>query len=219
MTFRWWERWSPTLGILAVVLWIVAFAVGGSSPSTDDSDAKITSWYMSHSHQTRQIVGFFIFLAGILLFLGFLGALRARLAAAEGEPGRLRELAFGAGIASAVLLTVAFSIFTAPAFLTNDTSVRSLDPNTFRLANDLGYEIWVASVVVGAVLVWATSALALRTDVLPRWFAWVGVVVGVVLLFALFFIPVFVYWGWIVVAAALFTWRAAAEPKSAAPAP
>jgi hypothetical protein len=127
-------------------------------------------------------------------------------------------LAFGAGIASAVLLTVAFSIFTAPAFLTNDTTVRSLDPNTFRLTNDLGYEIWVASVVVGAVLVWATSALALRTGILPRWFAWLGVVVGVVLLFALFFIPVFVYWGWIVVAAALFTWRTAAEPKGAAPA-
>jgi hypothetical protein len=219
MTLRSWERWSPALGILAVVSWVLAFGVGGSSPSTDDSDAEITSWYMSHSHQTRQIVAYFIFLAGILLFFGFLGALRARLAAAEGEPGRLHELAFGAGVASAVLLTVAFSIFTAPAFLTNDTSVRSLDPNTFRLANDLGYEIWVASVVVGAVLVWSASAVAMRTGLLPRWFAWLGVAVGVVLLFALFFIPVFVYWGWIIVAAALLTWRAAAEAKGAAPAP
>jgi hypothetical protein len=219
MTFRWWERWSPTLGILAVVTWIVAFGVGGSSPDTDDSDTKITSWYMSHSHQTRQIASFFIFLAGILLFLGFLGALRARLAAAEGEPGRLRELAFGAGVASAVLFTVGLSIFTAPAFLTNDTSVRSLDPNTFRLANDLGYEIWVAAVIFGSVLVWCTSAVAIRTGLFPRWFGWLGVVVGVVLLFALFFIPVFVYWGWILVAAALLTWRAAAKPTGAAPAP
>jgi hypothetical protein len=42
MTFKWWDRWAPMLGILTVVCWIVAFAVGGSNPSTDDSDSKIT---------------------------------------------------------------------------------------------------------------------------------------------------------------------------------
>jgi hypothetical protein len=43
MTFKLWDRWAPSLGILTVVCWALAFAVGGSNPSTDDSDSQITS--------------------------------------------------------------------------------------------------------------------------------------------------------------------------------
>jgi hypothetical protein len=88
MTFKLWDRWAPSLGILTVACWALAFAVGGSNPSTDDSDSQITSYYMSHSHQTQQIAAFFIFMAGVLLFFGFLAALRRRLAAAEGREDR-----------------------------------------------------------------------------------------------------------------------------------
>jgi hypothetical protein len=122
--------------------------------------------------------------AGVLLFLGFLAALRIRLAAAEGPGGWLAGLAFGSGVASAALWAVALAFITAPAFMVNDTSPSNLDPKTFRMIGDLGYEIWVAAVLLGAVVVWSASAVAFRTGVLPRWFAWVGVLVGVILLFA-----------------------------------
>jgi hypothetical protein len=213
---RSWERWAPSLGILAVVCWIVAFAVAGNSPSTDDNDSKITSYYVSHSHQVKQIAAFFIFMAGVLIFLGFLATLRNRLVAAESPAGWLASLAFGAGIASATLWSVSLALITAPAFMTNDTNPGNLDPKTYRMIGDLGYEVWVAAVLVGAVLVWATSAVALRTGVLPRWFGWLGVVVGVILLFAILFIPAFVYWGWILVAAALLTWWPAKVASSLA---
>jgi hypothetical protein len=214
MTFRWWERWGAGLGVVAIAFWVISFAVGGSSPSTDDSNAKIASWYVSHSHQTRQIIGFFVFLAGVLLFFGFLAALRGRLVVAEGGPAWLTALAYAAGVASAVLWIVAISLFTAPAFMVNDTKPSNLDPNTFRMISDLGYQVWVAAVIVGAVLVWATSAIALRARILPRWFGWLGVIVGVILLLAIFFIPAFVYWGWIVVCSGLLIWQ---RPASAAP--
>jgi hypothetical protein len=217
MTFNRWERWAPALGILTVVCWVVAFAVGGSNPSTDDTDAQITSYYMSHSHQVKQIAAFFIFMAGVLLFFGFLAALRRRLAAAEGPGGSLAGLAYGAGIASATLGGLALAFLTAPAFMTNDTSPGNLDPKTYRMIGDLGYEVWVAAVIIGAVLVWATSALALRTDVLPRWFGWLGLVVGLILLFAILFLPAFVYAGWILLAGALLTWAPARAASSAAP--
>jgi hypothetical protein len=172
---------------------------------------------MSHSHQVKQILTFFVFMAGVLLFLGFLAALRGRLAAAEGPGGSLAGLVFGAGIASATLWSVAIALFTAPAFMTNDTSPGTLDPKTYRMIGDLGYEVWIAAVVVGAVVVLATSALTLRTGVLPRWFGWLGLLVGVILLLALFFVPAFVYWGWIVVAAALLTWLPARVASPAVP--
>ncbi|HYY02714.1 MAG TPA: hypothetical protein VE736_02410, partial [Gaiellaceae bacterium] len=62
----------------------------------------------------------------------------------------------------------------------------------------------------------ATAALALRTAVLPRWFAWISIVAGFVLLFAVVFIPVFVYWGWVVVAGVLLAWRRPAAEATAA---
>jgi len=64
---------------------------------------------------------------------------------------------------------------------------------------------------------WATSALALRTAVLPRWFGWPGLLVGLILLFAVVFLPAFVYAGWIVLAAALLTWLPARAASPAVP--
>jgi hypothetical protein len=206
--FRW-ERWSPLAGVLAVVGMVVAFAVAGNTPDTKDSDAKIISYFASHSHQVKNILGFFLFLAGVLFLLLFFSVLRARLVAAEGGAGRLGALAFGAGVASAVFWMAAVIFFTGPALTANDTGKFHLDPNTFRLLNDTGYELWVSAVVVGALVVWASSAVALRTGFLPRWFGWLGILVGIIQLFAIFFIPAFVYWGWILVTAVLLVWRPA----------
>jgi hypothetical protein len=201
-------RWTPLAGVAAVVCMVVAFAVAGSSPDTQGSDAKITAYYTSHSHQVQNIVGLLVFAVGILFLIVFYGVLRERLA------GTMGRVAFGAGIASAVLFFAAIVFFTGPALAANDTNKFHLDPNTFRLLNDMGYEFWVGAVMTGAVVVFATSAAALGA--LPRWFTRAGVVVGVVLLFAVFFLPAFLYWAWILVASILLV----REPRvSAAAAP
>src|SRR5712691_5768438 len=178
MTFRLWQRWSPLTGLLAVALWVIAFVIAANTPDTGGSDAKIADYFAKNSNQTRQIVGFLIFFVGIMFFVAFLAALRERLLLAEGTPGRATALAYGAGIASLVFFVVAIALFTSPGFAADDTDKFRLDPNTYRLLSDLGYEFWVAAVMVGALLVWATSAIALRSAVLPRWFGWVGIAAG-----------------------------------------
>jgi hypothetical protein len=217
MTFRVWERWGPLAGVLAVVCWIVAFTVGTETPDTNDSDAKIAAFYTSHSHQVDDICAFFIFVAGILFLLAFLAALRGRLAEAEGGRGKLTSLAFGSGVASAVLFLIAIAMFTSPALTANDTGKFRLDPNTFRLLNDLGYAVWVGAVIVAALLVWATSAIALRSGLLPKWFAWLAVLAGILQLLAIFFIPVFIFWGWILIVSLFLFIRSAAGRTPAAP--
>jgi len=208
MTFDW-ERFSPLAGLLAVVGMVVAFGLVSGSPSSDDSDAKISSYYASDSHQTRSIVAWLVFTAAILLLLFFFATLRARLVAREGNTAKLSALAFGSGVASAVFWAASVFFFAGPGLTADDTNKFKLDPNTFRLVNDTGYAFWVAAVMVGALVVWATSAVALRTGLLPRWFAWLGILVGIIQLFAIFFVPAFVYWGWILVASILLTWRPA----------
>jgi len=62
----------------------------------------------------------------------------------------------------------------------------------------------------------ATSVIALKTGVFPRWFAWVGFVVGATFLVAFFFVPIFVLWGWILVASGymLLSTRRTAPPAA-----
>ena len=153
-----------------------------------------------------------------VILLGFLAALRSRLVVAEGAPGRLTALAFGSGVASAMLFVIAFAMFSAAAFTANDTGKFRLDPNTFRLVNDLGYVVWVGAVIVAALLVWATSAIALRSGLLPKWFAWLGVVAGILQLLAIFFVPVFIFWGWILITSLLLLFRSATARTPAMPA-
>jgi hypothetical protein len=62
-------------------------------------------------------------------------------------------------------------------------------------------------VVVSAVVVWGTSAVTLRTAVLPRWYARLGILAGVSQLFGFFFFPFFVWWLWIIVTSVLLVTR------------
>ena len=210
--FKLWERWGTALGILAVAAWVIAFVIANGSPSTDDSDAKIASWYASGSHQDSQFIGFFLFLAGTLCVIAFFAAVRERLA--QVDHSEMGALAFGAGIASAVMGVLAIILFVAPAFVAGDTDASDVVPGTFRMLNDAGYACWVTGTVIGAITVWATSAVAIRTGVLPRWFGWVGVAVGIAQLGAIFFLPIFLFWAWIVVAGALLTWRRPAPDRA-----
>ena len=219
MSFERWERWGPLTGVVSVVLMVTAFAIAGSSPDTGDDDAKIASNYDQDSNEVKNMVALHVFFVGVLFMIAFFASLRARLVAAEGEPGRLGALAFGSGVASAVFWVLAVVLFTAPALAANDTSLFHLDANTYRLEQDAGYAFWVAAVMTGALVVWPTSAIAFRASLLPRWFAWVGVVVGIVNLAALFFFPAFLYWAWILLTSILLFSRAGPERPAVPAAP
>ena len=207
-----WDRWAPLTGVLSVVCTLVGVMFALSQPQDKDSNAKISAYFANHSHRVHGVIGFFVFLAGILLLLAFLATLRERLLLAEGQPGRFSALAFGAGIASLPLWAISMLFANAASFAAHETSTFRLDPNTFRMFADTAYFAWVAAVVVSSVVVWATSAVALRTAVLPRWYAQVGILAGVVQLFGFFFFPFFVWWLWIIVTSILLVSRPTAAP-------
>jgi hypothetical protein len=211
-----WDRWGPLTGVLSVACSLVGVMLALNQPQEKDSDAKIVAYFADHSHRVQSVVGFFVFLAAILLLLAFLGVLRERLLAAEGQPGRLSSLAFGGGIASLPLWAVSMLLANAAGFASNESSMFRLDPNTFRMLADTAYFAWVAAVVVSSVVVWGTSAVALRTGLLPRWYARVGLLVGVVQLFGFFFFPFFVWWLWLIVTSVLFVRRPSPAPAQVA---
>jgi hypothetical protein len=194
-----WARWSPLSGILFVALWLIAFIAFGNDLDTNDSNDKILAYYRDKGHQHKDIAIFFFVLAASLAFVWFLAVLRRRLARAEGEAGPWTSAAFGAGLVSAALWVVSMAIFTAPGAATNDTSKFVLDPNTYRITQDIAYAIWFSATTVAAVTVFVTSMLGLRAAVVPKWLAWLGFVAALTFLVAFFFLPFFILLGWVLV--------------------
>ena len=202
-----WDRWGPLTGPVSVACSFVGVMLVLGQPQSKDGDAKIVAYFADRAHRTQGIVGFFVFLAGMILLLAFLSALRDRLLAAEGQPGRLSALAFGAGIASVPVWGVSMLLANAAAFASSESSTFRLDPNAFRLFADTAYYAWIAAVAVSSLVVWATSVVALRTGMLPRWYARLGLLTGVVQLFGFFFFPFRLWWLWIVVTSVLLVAR------------
>jgi hypothetical protein len=200
-------RWSPLSGVVFVALWVVAFAITSGSPQSSDSDTKIVDYYNSSGHRTRDIVGIFCVLAGALFFIWFLSALRSRLARAEGRAGGLTAAAFGAGLVYASLSFTAVALFVSPSLTRSDTDKFQLDPNTFRLVNDLGYSIWVGGTTVALVTVVVTALLSLRAGLLPKWLAWLSFAVAATMLVSFLFIPMLIWLGWVLVVSIVLVWK------------
>ena len=213
-----WDRFGPLAGVAAVLFMVAAFIVAGGTPDTTDDDATIVNYFSQNSHQNEQVIGGLLFLIGVILLICFVVSLRNRFAAVDGG-ATLGSLVAGAGVASAVFWLTAIAMFVGPAATAGDTDKFQFDPNIYRVFNDTGYLFWVAAVMTGALVVWATAAIAFRTALLPRWFGWSSVVVGVINLFALFFVPAFLYWIWIVIAAILVYRSPAVRGPTAAPPP
>ncbi len=213
------QRWAPLSGLVFLVLMVVGFSVAGSAPDPDASNAKIASFLAKDSSYHKAVASYFVLLAAVVALVWFFSVLRSRISDVEGTPGRLGALALAAGVASAAFLFIGISLFIVPAIAAHDAHKYALDPGIYRLTNDLGYMIWVASAVIGALVVWATSAAALKAGLLPRWYGWLSLVIGIVCLFGFFFFPILLYGLWIGVTGIVLTVRSTPAPTPPAAAP
>jgi hypothetical protein len=192
--FRW-ERWSALAGVLFAALFAVALALSANS---NDNPTELANWLADSGNRNQQFVAWFLYIASALAFLSFLGTLRDMLVRAEGGPGTLSSLVFGPGLVFAGLYVAGISMFTAPATLADESEYK-LDPNTAEMFNDAGYLLLVGGVMVAAIMVLSASTAALRTGVLPAWLGWIGLLVAVAMLFAVTFLPILVFVGWVLV--------------------
>ena len=183
-----WSRWIPLSGILFVALTLVGMGVGGGV-DVNVADEEVLAHFADGGETSADVAGF---------FLVFLNSLRARLAAAEGPRGTVAGLVSSAGLASIVLsLGSVVSIASMSAVVEfNDRVV--VDPNTVRMIESIGAGFFICAGMVASVLVAGTSVLALRTDVLPSWLAWLGFVVAIALLLSMLWFPWLALLLWVV---------------------
>jgi hypothetical protein len=202
---------------------VVGVLFSFNSPDSDKTDAQILAWYADHGHRMSNVIGGYLLAVCGLFILWFVAGLRQHLRAAEGPGGRLSSVALGGGIALTALLWVgaaaAISISGAKTF-GGVPGPRTAD--VARFVPQIGYaSILVFGMFAAIAMIDATSVAALRTGILPRWFAWLGFVCAVVLLFAVVFLPMIALPIWLLCASLVFFKLPSieAEPATLVPEP
>jgi hypothetical protein len=196
-----WALWAPISGVASAALYVIGFAVGGDH---GDTSQEISDFFADSGNRAQSATAWFLFAAATLLLIWFLWSLRSRLMAAEGGVPGLSTLAFAAGMVTIPLWFVATSAFAAPAL---DYESGEFDAAAALLLIAAGEGAFVGALMIFAVTLFATAALAFRTRVFPVWFAWATLIIGLLLLFAIAFIPFFFFLAWIAAAGALMLWE------------
>ena len=196
------DLWTPIAGVLAAVTFVIGLILVSNSPDNNDTDAQVVAWYADHGHRLGVLIGaYFLAFCG-LFFLWFVAGLRQRLRAAEGQGGRLANVALGGAVLFVGMLWVGAAALAAvpgAESLGDSTPLRIAD--IARFVPSLGFGAILIFGAFGAIaLIDATSIVVMRTGILPKWFAWLGFVAAVVLLFAVIFLPMIALPIWLLAA-------------------
>ena len=92
--------------------------------------------------------------------------------------------------------------------------------DTIEILMSLGYgAILVGAMLSAAVMIFAVSVLTLRTAVLPKWSAWVGLLAAIALLFAVVWIPQVALLIWMLCVSGAMLARREMPTRAAVPTP
>jgi hypothetical protein len=217
------DFWTPLAGVLAAVTFVAGLLCIVSSPDNSDSDAKVLAWYADQGHRLTNLIGAYLLAACGLFILWFGAGLRQRLRAAEGPGGRLSSVALGGAILLAGMLWVGAAAAAAISGAKSFGGVRGPESaDVARFLPQVGYAAILLFGMFGAIaLIDAASLVALRTGVLPRWLALLGLLCAVVLLFGVVFLPMVALPIWLIAASfVLFRLPSVeAEPVTVVPRP
>jgi hypothetical protein len=209
------DVWTPIAGVLAAVTFVVGLIFASDSPGSNDTDAQVVAWYEDHSHRVGILVGAFVLAFCGLFFLWFASGLRERLRVADGGGERVGSVAFAGGILFVAMLWVgaaALAAIPASQSFGNNPALKVADIG--RVVPSLGFGAILVFAAFGAIaLIGATSIVSIRTGILPAWFAWLGFVAMVALLFGVVFIPMIALPIWLI-AASVILFRSGPEVES-----
>lgn len=185
-----WERLAAATGIAFVALFVVgAILIGGAGGDTDDP-AQVVSQRLLDNDTNVYLGGALVGVAGAAL-VWFAGSLRTTLRRAEGGSGRLSAVAFGAAAVQASLLVTAATLGTAAVFELADFQNSAETARAFYAVS--GTLALLGTTLPFGVMLASASVVALRTGVLPRWLAWPGAVVGVLMALGWLIWPIAVF--------------------------
>jgi hypothetical protein len=171
-----WERWASATGIGFVVAAALGFLIVPDPPSVDEGSEFVLNFFSVNDSDVLW-QSFFYGLAGVFL-LWFAGTLAGALRRAESDhAGRLPAII----VASAAAATALF-LLGVIAWGSIASGVEVMDQGVAYGLYQFGNYAFVITDFPAATFVWAVSFGVARTVFLPTSVAWVGGVVGLLLL-------------------------------------
>jgi hypothetical protein len=171
------ERLSLLAAPLAIALWIAGLVVTNSFSDkipSNPTDGQLLSWVQGNANSI--LFGGWLFMIGCLALIWFAAILRSRLAEAEGGAGTFSNLAFAGAVVAAVfgMLTTAGDISSA----INKDDITAAAAGTLHRSSDM---FFVGAELAMILFFLGCAVVALRTRVLPKWWAVIAIVIAVVL--------------------------------------
>ena len=212
------HRWAALSGIVFVVLMLAGASFVTDVPKGDASAQEIANYLADSGNHTRNIIGAYLWVLGGLAFLGFVAGLRSVLRRAEGDPGTLSNVVFGAGVVFTAVWSVSAVALASVAYAVEFSHAPVSDPDLVRVLPSLGGLILLlGGGFAGILLLLATSTLIFRTGVLPRWLAWFGILVAIALVFDVTYMNIVPLLAWVVGASIVLLMREDETATAAAP--
>lgn len=165
------ERLAPLAGVVAAALWLVGVLVVQSGNPADPEQAEELAAYF-RDDRTPILLGGLLVGFGAFFFFWFLAALSQLLS------GWLAGAALIGGTAGGAMMLALTGPHTTGA--TTDTEL--LGPESSLALWRLTHTFFVAAEVAFAVFVAAVALHALQTRMLPRWLAFTGLPLALLLL-------------------------------------
>jgi hypothetical protein len=173
------DRVAAVSGVLSVVVFVVGQYVAPELVYPEEQVGGVQlSFYVNY--EDRLLAQAILFGVASMLFLVFLGGLRAFLARVEGQDARLAPVVVAAGaVAVGLVLVQAALVVALTALRGNEVGVRAQGSAwaaraLFYLEGALGDMVLFPF----AAFLAAAAVVLLRTRVLPRWLGWAGVALG-----------------------------------------
>lgn len=169
------ERMAPLSGVVSaglLIIGVLLFNYYTFLPPAED-----LAGFLNNNASMVSAGGYVGSLAAFFL-IWFVGSLRGKLIEYESGKSQLSAIAFGGGIASAVVLGISFiGIFAA--------GLRAGGPGGITAVGAVSmYDFWTQLTgqlfaIFMAVLISATAVVALRSSLFPAWFGWVSIIVAI----------------------------------------
>lgn len=216
-----WERYGALAGIVAVALIVASVVTAGTPPKSSDSAAKILKYFRDNQSEIK--VSAFLGVLVTLPIFWWAGHLWAKLRRAERGRPRLTVVAV-LGLAFAAASQLVAGAITATVAL----DLKNVPPTEAKFFYTLSLGLGAAGAMGLAVLVLATSVIALRTKVFPAWVGWPGIILFLLLvvssaaiastsdaLATLGLVSILLWALWVIVVSVLMFRAAEPEPEGA----
>jgi hypothetical protein len=179
-------RAAAVAGIVFSVLLAVALALVRSVTPSDPNAAG--DWLVDGSRRKAVLVALNLLPFAGIAFLWFIGVVRDRIG--EGEDRFFATVFLGSGLLFVAMMLSAAAVAGGLLFTADDNAVAASQPGIWafgrRITNTL---LNVYAMRMAAVFIMATTTLAVRLRLIPRWLAVVGYLTAAALLLTVGVIP------------------------------